>query len=723
MPTFFPSTNQIAAARVRSAISRTLESLEARQLLAANDPLTVSIFKNGRDVWLNVVGTAGDDVITVQQTGKTSYQITNGTWMLNRTGTFLGIRVAAGLGNDTVTLVGAMQPRTWMLGEADNDTLTGGAAADSLNAGVGDDVVDGGAGNDIIAGDLGADVLSGGLGNDNINGGLDADVLNGGDGNDLLNGLDGNDTLNGEAGNDVLTSGHGDDVGHGGIGNDTLHGDAGNDTLNGNEGNDLLNGGLDNDSVDGGTDNDKLMGDLGADVYAGGSGLDSIDYTGRVTGLFISLDAQANDGASGETDHVGSDLETVIGGNAGDVITGNGNGNVLYGGAGADTIHAGAGNDKVFGGAGADSINGGDDNDSIYGQADADQLYGDAGEDLLEGGAGSDQFFGGDGRDRLIAIGGGTGDSLTGNDGLDSFWLDSDLTEQVLDVDANELAAKATHRVKNFVSYGRTTISKEVTGQKLAEPGNVSLPRGFATKVANFAANKLFADAGPSAADIAQGQTGDCWFLSTIAGIADVVPEVIRQSITDLGDGTYAARFFHPTSGVGQYVRVDADLYTYSWSTTTALYTSTGVQGSIWAPLLEKALTWVRGSKLGSYTTISGGWMNEASSRLGLSGGSYAANLQGGANGMASWLKSQLDSGKVVTVGTGLTISGGANLVRTHAYTVYSVVDHGDGTFSITLRNPWGVDGNASIDGSNDGYVTLNANLLYANITGMCAAA
>jgi hypothetical protein len=74
-------------------------------------------------------------------------------------------------------------------------------------------------------------------------------------------------------------------------------------------------------------------------------------------------------------------------------------------------------------------------------------------------------------------------------------------------------------------------------------------------------------------------------------------------------------------------------------------------------------------------------------------------------------IKSLLDSGKSVTAAC--YNAGGANMITSHAYTVDHVVDNGDGTFSVVVRNPWGVDGNTSTDDANDGYVTLTAAQAY----------
>src|SRR5262245_27840347 len=73
-------------------------------------------------------------------------------------------------------------------------------------------------------------------------------------------------------------------------------------------------------------------------------------------------------------------------------------------------------------------------------------------------------------------------------------------------------------------------------------------------------------------------------------------------SIVALGDGTYAVRFFK--SGQEVYERIDADLPTYSWSTTTLAYNSFGVDGSMWAPMIEKAFAYFRRG-LNTYASIS----------------------------------------------------------------------------------------------------------------------
>lgn len=165
------------------------------------------------------------------------------------------------------------------------------------------------------------------------------DVLYGRLGRDVICGLGGDDTLYGNAGDDILDGGPGDDV---------LNGDAGNDTLLGGDGDDVLAGGMGNDSL------------------AGGAGTDTASYAEKVVSVTASLDGLANDGASGENDLIGSDIENLTGGTGADTLVGNDDPNMLIGGAGADTLIGGAGDDRLVGGYQYDVLLGGTGNDTLY---------------------------------------------------------------------------------------------------------------------------------------------------------------------------------------------------------------------------------------------------------------------------------------------------------------------------------------------------------------------
>jgi parallel beta-helix repeat protein len=290
---------------------------------------------------------------------------------------------------------------------ANNDTITGTAGDDVIAGLEGNDTINGGGGNDTICGDGGADKLSGGLGNDTIIG-HNRDPASG-----LPPSFDAGDVGAGGAGDDTITvpkldyshasgpvnvdldaslvTGEGTDhvypatqaVGSkfgdtmigppvpgaildGGAGIDQISdqdsgqliGGTGNDTLTGAFGKDSLAGGDGTDSLMGGGGVDTLRGGTGADSMSGGSEIDTADYSSAPTGVTVTIDGHANDGASGEGDNVRGDVENVLGGNFADTLRGNSANNQLNGRGGADLLVGAVGNDLLIGGPDADDLRG-----------------------------------------------------------------------------------------------------------------------------------------------------------------------------------------------------------------------------------------------------------------------------------------------------------------------------------------------------------------------------
>jgi subtilisin family serine protease len=108
-------------------------------------------------------------------------------------------------------------------------------------------------------------------------------------------------------------------------------------------------------TLEGGDGNDTLTSGLGSDAFVGGVGTDTVVYTSTAA-LTVTIDGAANDGAAGEGDNVGLDVERVTAGSGSDSVTGSAAVNILKGGLG---------NDTVTGGLGADTLNGGGGNDRI----------------------------------------------------------------------------------------------------------------------------------------------------------------------------------------------------------------------------------------------------------------------------------------------------------------------------------------------------------------------
>ena len=121
---------------------------------------------------------------------------------------------------------------------------------------------------------------------------------------------------------------------------------------------------------------------------AGGSGVDTLDYSGVTYAVRADLPAFS-------ATSVGSvaDVENVLGGPRNDVLIGDALDNELIGGPGDDLLLAGGGNDFLYGGTG---------NDLLAGHAGNDRLFGQLGQDVLIGGGDKDRLWGGEDDDALV---------------------------------------------------------------------------------------------------------------------------------------------------------------------------------------------------------------------------------------------------------------------------------------------------------------------------------
>ena len=155
---------------------------------------------------------------------------------------------------------------------AGDDQLDGGAGSDRIIGASGNDTIRTGAGFfDFVAAGAGDDTITiskTGGGHGFLYAGPGNDTITGGNGSDRLHGGDGNDAADGGDGRDVLSGGKGDDVVHGGAGNDRIYANIGADTIYGDDGNDTLfalaridvsnDGSATVDTVVGGAGNDKI---------------------------------------------------------------------------------------------------------------------------------------------------------------------------------------------------------------------------------------------------------------------------------------------------------------------------------------------------------------------------------------------------------------------------------------------------------------------------------
>jgi Ca2+-binding RTX toxin-like protein len=196
-------------------------------------------------------------------------------------------------------------------------------------------------------------------------------------------------------------------------GDDRLDGGAGDDELVGGPGRFIRNVGSDFLRLEPVRPTDTGSAN-GNDTIIGGDGVDTASYVNRAGPQMLSVDGEANDGSSGESDTIESDVESIVGGLGPDLLQGSSGDEWLDGGPGADTLRGGAGRDsltgglgdfadRLEGGSGRDQLAAGGGDDDLYGDPGDDRLEGGGGEDYLDGGAGSDAFEGGNGNDFLHA--------------------------------------------------------------------------------------------------------------------------------------------------------------------------------------------------------------------------------------------------------------------------------------------------------------------------------
>ena len=148
---------------------------------------------------------------------------------------------------------------------------------------------------------------------------------------------------------------------------------------------DLYSPGQGDDNVNGGEGPDSVSAEPtvdGADFFQGGNGIDRVSYTNRTRpvsvtpGIATPGNTFADDGEAGERDQIASDVEVLIGGQAGDALKVRPESTAtvsLFGGGGIDTLEGAEGPDQLHGGSGGDTLlaKGGDDRlDAADGEGD-----------------------------------------------------------------------------------------------------------------------------------------------------------------------------------------------------------------------------------------------------------------------------------------------------------------------------------------------------------------
>ncbi len=328
-------------------------------------------------------------------------------------------------------------------------------------------------------------------------------------------------------------------------------------------------------------------------------------------------------------------------------------------------------------------------------------IYGGSGDDqIFDNGQAQAWIYGGAGNDKIVSIGTST-TNVCGGDGFDSFWVDS--RDTIGDAESAETAGLNVHVVSAFEAPNNAASVLQINGQDLVDPTTTSPSIKYSSV---YATRPLFSSI-PLYDDIRQGGIGDCYFVASLSAIAQTDPNHITQAITDLGDGTYAVRFFDG-SGNEKYYRIDGQLPV---SGNTTAYAQLTKGGALWVPLLEKAFAQYRyltqpGKAPNSYGSIELGSPSEG--YRGLFNASTIGVWSNQPETLALTLSNYLAAGHAINADTGAVAA--SYLVPTHAYEVRAVErDPTTGKWYVTVRNPWGADGAASYKGDtkNDGLIRL----------------
>jgi len=224
----------------------------------------------------------------------------------------------------------------------------------------------------------------------------------------------------------------------------------------------------------------------------------------------------------------------------------------------------------------------------------------------------------------------------------------------------------------------------------------------------------------PSVNDLNQNGYGDCYFLASIASLAQSHPGDIKSMIQDNGNGTFTVTFPHQkdngiTNAWGLFgdryhdVKVTVSDKDLPSNAVNADGAPSGEKGTPkWPEVLEAAYAKTHGG----YDAIGkGGDPAKAMEQItGKPAHGYSAGDGAGK------IEQALKDGKMVTVSTPEKVGGqdtydknAHKLIGGHAYTVTGIVTENGKQF-VELRNPWGFDQPERIslddlakDGSIDG--------------------
>ena len=413
---------------------------------------------------------------------------------------------------------------------------------------------------------------------------------------------------------------------------------------------------------------------------AGGENASPVSSTATSSGTATSF----TNGINAYSRSMTSFTELVIAGTSGnDNITVSQSGSVLTVAADGQSVNYTNtfGDIMILGGAGDDVIT---VNSSVNIAA---LIYGGDGNNTLK-----DQTTG---KATIVSIGTGT-NTDTGNGLNTAYWANP---VDTINATAAETNLGGVNRVTNFYQPWTTTttspdyVPRTLYGQNLRDPSDTG-------SVIHLTANSMFGT-GPVMNDINQGNVSDCYYLAPLASLANSEPLRLMNMAVDLGDGTYAVRFVR--AGVTSYVRVDGDFNAGGWGPgLNGVYD--GATGNIWAVVFEKAYAFYR-TAANTYASLNFGSVGQTFTDLGLTNSGIVATAAD--TTILNTITSELAQGRSLAANTLTSISDGALMIASHAYSVIGAYRNSSNVLMIQLRNPWGFDGAGNDGNPGDGLVTI----------------
>jgi hypothetical protein len=206
---------------------------------------------------------------------------------------------------------------------------------------------------------------------------------------------------------------------------------------------------------------------------------------------------------------------------------------------------------------------------------------------------------------------------------------------------------------------------------------------------------------GLSYTDVVQGQSGDCYLMSSLAELAIKDPTAIENMFIDNGDGTFAVRFYE--HGVPRFVTVNDELPVSNFSGGPE-YASFGMGSDtkeLWVALIEKAYSeineegWTQHNGMNSYKGIGTGSTVEAIAEITGDSAGFTPIKSKSPGTMLNSIASDFQDGQAITFAT-KNHGTASNVVHDHSY---AMIDYDAATQTATLYNPWGLNNGTSFPG------------------------